>query len=142
MLRIFSIVVTVLALSLSLVACQTEPPTPALEVEDQDVQNNNTVTISHVTMDKVGWLIIHPATEGNGLDSSTHLSLTYLSGAGTYSDLDMRLAENITEERTLFAMLHSDDPLDQEFTFKPGGNEDMPIEVEGDVMVKSFVVSP
>jgi len=127
---------------LFLVACGAAAPSPSLEVYDQDVQGN-AVSIPKAAIDKAGWLVLHGATSEGKPDPASNLAVVRLGGPGEY--LNIKVPLYVLGERTIFAMLHYDNPVDGAFTFSTGKADDPPVTVEGNVLVKSFVargVSP
>ncbi len=111
--------------------------TPTVEVESQDV-TDYVVTISRIIIDKPGWVVLHPATSEGQPNTAVDLSRGHISIPGEYVDLQLPVIGTLTGERTIFAMLHYDDPFDGEFTFDPGNNEDVPVTVNGEIVVQSF----
>jgi hypothetical protein len=120
-------------------ACQRPPPFPSLEVLDQDIENN-TVTIRRISIDKPGWVILHPSTPAGEPDLDARLVRMHIN-PGEYKDISVPLLTTIAGERIIFAMLYYDDPTDEEFTFSPDGTDDPPVEVGGNVVVKSFAIT-
>lgn len=112
--------------------------TPVVEVESQDV-TDYVVTISRIVIDKPGWVVLHPATSEGQPDAAIDLSRGHISIPGEYVDLQLPIIGTLTGERTIFAMLHYDDPYDGEFTFDPGNNEDIPVTVNGEIVAQSFM---
>jgi len=110
---------------------------PALRVETQDL-TDGTMVISSLVMDRPGWLVIHPSTGAGEPDASRALTQVYMS-AGEYADVSVPLSE-VTGEMNVFAMLHYDQPADQSYTFQPGGSDDPPVMVEGNVVVQAVTL--
>ena len=133
----FASAVLIAACLLMLPACRQAALTPMLDIQDPDIEDD-TITVSF-TIDKAGWLVLYPATSGGEPDTSEVLKKSPLAVAGTYSD-DMTMPEAAITERTYFLVLYYDDPPDRKFTFTPGGDEDLPVEVNGEAVQGSFTV--
>lgn len=127
----------IVSLVITAAACQ-RTPLPSLEVLDQDTENNM-VTIHRISIDKPGWVILHPATPEGEPDLDARLLRIYIN-PGEYIGISAPLAITITGEQTIFAVLYYDDPADTEFTFSPDGTDDPPVEVGGNALVKPFKV--
>ena len=112
--------------------------TPAVSVSDQET-GGETITVESVAVDRPGWLVVHPAADG-GPDAATYLAAVSLD-PGRSTGLEVSLNRSLAEDRTLYAMLHYDDPDDGSFTFAPGRGDDPPVEVDGETVVESFRVT-
>jgi hypothetical protein len=123
-------------LSLALASCKSIP-SPSISVADQDAQNKH-ITISEVSTDKAGWVVVHHANAAGELDASTNLIVLKLSSSGQYTDLQVPVT--IVGDQTLFVRLYYDDPADGKFTYQPGNSEDPPVTVDGKEVVASFEV--
>jgi hypothetical protein len=104
-----------------------------IEIEGQDIEEG-TITFNF-TIDKPGWLVLHPATAQGEADTSTVLKKTQIKDAGKYTDIEMNTPEPTSEELTIVAVLYYDDPADGKFT-----NADPPVEVNGAVVEASFTI--
>lgn len=135
----FVSVVLIAACLLTLFACRQAALTPMIEIQEQDTEEG--VVILNVTIDKTGWLVLHPATSEGEPDTSEELTKTYFRSAGEFTDIEGRMPEAIGEESTYFMILYYDDPADGKFTFTPGGNADPLVEVDGEIAQDSFTVS-
>ena len=111
--------------------------TPSLSVTDQETSGER-VTVPSTAIDQTGWLVIHPDAEGGGPNGGVTLATMQLQ-PGLYADVSLRLDESITESQTVYAMLHYDDPMDDEFTFPENG--DPPVTKDGNPIVKPFDVT-
>ena len=109
--------------------------TPAVSASDQPT-DGETVTVGRVAVDRPGWLVVHPEADG-GPDATTYLAAAPLD-PGRHTDLRVTLNRPLEADRTLYAMLHYDDPADGNFTFAPGRGDDPPVAAGGETVVDSF----
>ena len=123
---------------LVLSACQTVLPTPLLEVVDQSTED--AVITFRVVIDKPGWLILHPTTSAGGPDTSAEIARAYLPEQGEYANIDMTVGSTVVSDTDVIAMLYYDDPIDEAFTFSAGGDDDLPVRVEDEVVMVSFTM--
>ena len=117
----------------------TEEPsvTPSLSVSDIETDNRN-VVIPSASIDRDGWVVIHPEAEGGGPNGQVTLAQKQLS-PGEYSDIELTLDTLLAGAQTVYAMLHYDDPPDGEFTFPQTG--DPAVTKDGNPIVKPFAVT-
>lgn len=111
-------------------------PTPSLEVSAQ--RGGSNVTIESASINRSGWLVIHPEGEGGGPEASVTLATKQLE-AGEYTDIKLSLEPGIEQNATLYAMLHYDEPQDGQFSFPQQG--DPGVQVDGNTVIKSFNVT-
>jgi len=111
--------------------------TPALSVTDQRT-DGSTVTVPGAAIDESGWLVVHPEADGGGPNGGVVLAKTQLA-PGMYADRRLTLSSSLSEDQTLYGMLHYDDPADGEFTFPEDG--DPPVTKDGSPVVKPFDVT-
>jgi len=123
---------------LVLSACQTVLPTPLLEVVDQSTEDS--VITFRVVIDKPGWLVLHPTTPAGGPDTSAEITRAYLPEQGGYASINMAVGSTVSSDTDVIAMLYYDDPVDEAFTFSPGGDDDPPVMVEDEVVTVSFTI--
>ena len=100
---------------------------PSVSVSDQQT-SGETVTVSSVTIDRAGWLVIHPVGDRGGPAAGTALGATQLQ-PGTSSNVTVQLDQPLSESQTLYAMLHYDIPDDGKFSFTPSPSDDPPVPV-------------
>lgn len=112
--------------------------TPAVSAPDQRT-GGETVTVGRVAIDRPGWLVVRPDADG-GPDAATYLAAVPLD-PGRRTDLRVALNRTPEADRTLYAMLHYDDPDDGNFTFAPGRGDDPPVTAGGERVVDSFRVT-
>ncbi|MFB6094929.1 MAG: plastocyanin/azurin family copper-binding protein, partial [Halodesulfurarchaeum sp.] len=108
----------------------------ALEVADQTI-SERTVSVPMAALDGEGWLVVHPEAAGGGPKGTVVLGKRVLE-SGSYEDLSLGIDVVTTDGRTLYAMLHYDDPTDGSFTFPESG--DPPVTKDGSPVVKPFSV--
>ncbi len=116
-------------------------PTGAIMVNDQSFENNM-LTISSVSLSQPGWVVIHRDNGAGGPVVPEIISVPKYISAESSTDVSIELkdGETIQDGETLWVMLHTDDG-DQTYEFD-GGDVDAPIvDANGNVVVKSFVVS-
>jgi len=133
----FASAALIAACLLMLPACRQSALTPMLDIQDLNTEDN-TISVSFA-IDKVGWLVLHPATAEGEPDTSEVLKKSPLAVAGTYSD-DMTMPDATSTDSTFFLVLYYDDPADKKFTFTPGNDADPPVEVDGETVQGSFTV--
>ena len=118
---------------------QTEAPTvevdepaviPAVVVLDQSIENGS-VTVSEVTSDGAGWLVIHAEAEGK---PGPVLGFTAVKG-GENLNVVVGIDETSATE-TLFAMLLTDEGEVGTWEFPDG--PDAPVKVDGNVVTPAF----
>jgi len=125
---------------------------PAVEVEGEVVQDSFTVpaappyiemtqnvsagttTIKGLTYQAGLVMVLRPATPEGEMDTSTTLKAWEIQYAGPFS-YTITTPATLDEGDILFAVLHYDDPDDNFFTYTQGGDEDLPIEVDGSIVV-------
>jgi uncharacterized surface protein with fasciclin (FAS1) repeats len=105
---------------------------PSVTVQDQAVENG-TVTIQTVVSDGPGWIVIH--VDDNGQPGEV-IGYTALSD-GENTDVSVEIDTGMATE-TLYAMLHTDDGEEGTYEFP---DADPPAEVDGQVVVQSFMVT-
>lgn len=110
--------------------------TPSITAEPQGT-DGDTVEIRDATIDRAGWVVIHPRAAGGGPDASTVLGATQID-SGENDNVDVQLDSELTENQSLYAMLHYDDPADGDFTFLSSG--DPPVQVNNSTVVQDFYV--
>ncbi|MBL7165568.1 MAG: hypothetical protein ISS55_03680 [Dehalococcoidales bacterium] len=136
MVKIILAVILILCLVLS--ACQTVLPTPLLELVDQSTED--AMITFRVVIDKPGWLVLRPTTAAGVPDTSAEIVRAYLPEQGEYASIDMAIGGAVVSDTDVIAMLYYDDPVDEAFTFSPGGDDDPPVSVEDEVVTVSFTM--
>ena len=95
--------------------------------EDQSSQGD-AVTVQEVVLPNGGFIAIHNQSElEDGAVQESVIGVSDDFGAGTYENVRVSLNfENISEDQTLVAMPHFDDPDDGQYTFKQDAAQDGP----------------
>lgn len=127
------LVVAVLAIALAPAAAQDDPPTPAVTVSDQLVFDGH-VVVDNVISPGLGWMVIH-ADNGDGAPGPVigwqHLHPGQNNNVRV--QIDTRMATP-----TLFAMLHEDTGVENEYEFGAVEGADGPVRVDGNVVTPPF----
>jgi hypothetical protein len=114
---------------------------PSVTVSDQTANPANEVVVDEAVSDGAGWIVIHEQNAA-GDEIAGVIGHAALSD-GTNTDVTVTLDRDVEDGETLYAMLHTDDPADGNYTFDGQADqpEDPPVESEGEVVVEPFVVS-
>lgn len=121
----------------------------SIDADSQPTQGEN-VTIRDATIDQDGWVVIHPEGDQFSPNGGEVYGKRYLE-AGSHENVTVNLSTTLLLNQSLFAMLHYDDPADEEFTFPNDPSEDPPVEqtqpfesgertFEGNVSVDHFYI--
>lgn len=132
-------VILIVACLFTLSACQVTI-TPMIEAPEQSTEDGK-VSIN-LAIDKVGWLVLHPATAEGEPDTSVVLSKTYLTAAGEWTDsssVEVTIPLTI-EERIIFARLYYDDPIDGKFEPSSDNSSDPTVTTVDGIVQDSFTV--
>jgi len=127
-----------LVLCLVLSACKTVVPSPLLELKGQGEEDGTIVF--RVAIDKPGWLVLHPASPAGEPETGSVLTRAYLSEAGEYASVNVKMGGAVVGDTGAVAALYYDDPADQNFDYVPGGEQDPPVTVEGEEVALSFTI--
>ena len=130
-------IVLIVACLFTLSACKVKI-TPKLEIPDQSMEDGE-ISIN-LAIDKVGWLVLHPATAAGQPDTSEALSTKYFTAAGEYNNIEATVPLLIGEERTIFAVLYYDDPIDRQFEPSSDNTSDPAVTNESGVLQVSFTL--
>lgn len=118
-------------------------PTGDLVVEDQMLENNM-LTISNVTMNESGWVVIHRDNEAGGPLVPEIISEPKMVAAGDAMDVmvELKAGVEVMDGETLWAMLHTDDGVIGTYEFNGTNGLDAPImDANDNIVTKSFKVS-
>lgn len=118
-------------------------PNGSLVVENQMLENNM-LTISDVSMSEAGWVVIHRDNGTGGPMVPEIISIPKMVDAGDAMDVMVTLkeGEEIEDGETLWAMLHTDDGVIGTYEFNGTNGFDGPImDDNGDIVTDSFMVS-
>ena len=109
--------------------------TNAVVAEDQSLGSNDTVTISSVTADGNGWLVIHAQADGK---PGTIVGFSPVQ-AGENNDVVVEIDSSSATE-TVYAMLHVDADTEGMFDF-PGGDDVPATDAAGNVVTPAFTIT-
>jgi hypothetical protein len=131
--RRFLPLLMVLAASLLVVpAVWGQEMTPSVTVSDQAIEDG-TVTIDTVVSDGPGWIVIH--IQEDGAPGAIIGQAPVSDGENTDVEVEIDVSQ-ATE--TLYAMLHEDTGEEGMYDFPDG---DPPVEVDGEVVLTSFMLT-
>lgn len=120
-----------------------EPDEASLTVSDQNVSDENTLTVESATFPNTGWLVVH--RDNGGMPSVPDIiSVPKLVEAGTTTDVEITLADGVTIEdgETLWVMMHTDDGESGSYEFDGNSGLDAPLlDENGAVITEEIVVS-
>ena len=105
----------------------------AVVVEDQVLSSDNTVTVSSVTADTNGWLVIHAQAEGN----PGPVIGTAPVSAGVNNAVVVEI-DPASATETLYAMLHVDAGIEGEYEFP--GDDGPATDADGNVVTPPFTI--
>lgn len=136
------------AVGLSFTACdnnnssgEDDTDIPAVEANTQGTSNGNQVTISNVVSPENGWIVIHRSNaEGNGPQVPEIIGKSMVE-AGVNTDVTIQLEEGVSNEETLWAMLHEDTGTLGEYEFDGENGLDLPVTLNDEIVMTSFMIS-
>lgn len=108
--------------------------TNAVEVEDQELGENDTVVVPSATSDGPGWVVIH--AEADGAPGPVIGFAAVSAGENTNVEVELD-PDGVTD--TLYAMLHIDAGTEGEYEFP--GDDGPARDADDNVVVKPFAVS-
>lgn len=117
-------------------------PTGSLVVENQMLENNM-LTISNVSMSNDGWVVIH-RDNGDWPVVPEIISVPQKVEAGESTDImvELKEGEEVADGEVLWAMLHTDDGVIGTYEFNGSSGLDAPIkDAANNIVTQSFVVS-
>jgi len=94
-----------------------------------------------IAIDATGWLVLRPTTTEGEVDTSIVLAKARFPVSGEYPPVEVELPVSIAIGSTIYALLYYDDPADRDFTYTVDGDEDLPVQVDGEDIVESLVVN-
>jgi hypothetical protein len=95
----------------------------------------------NLAIDKVGWLVLHPATAEGEWDTSVELDKTYFTAAGEYNNIRVTVPPLVGEDRNVIARLYYDDPMDRQFEPSNDNTSDPAVtDANGAIIEDSFTV--
>lgn len=111
--------------------------TPSVTVDDQVADPANQVVIAEVVSDGAGFIVIH---EADGDTFGAVIGFAPVTD-GANGPVTVSLDRDAENGETLYAMLHTDDPADGDYTFGDDPTTDGPVTVDGEVVAPTFTVT-
>jgi hypothetical protein len=98
-----------------------------MAMDNQMVTENNEVTFSSVNTLNDGWVVLYGENEDGTINEDEILGSGFVE-AGTWEDFTVAFDDPDFDYSgyTIYPRLFNDDPADGEFTYTPGGTEDLP----------------
>lgn len=116
------------------VLAQGSQVTAEVSVQDQS-GDGATVTVPAATISgSNGWVAIHQVEGGQ---PGPVVGAAYIP-EGSSQNVTVTLDQPLTSSQTLSAMIHTDDPADQLYTFPEDSSTDPPVTVNGQVVNQPF----
>lgn len=142
------LIIILAAVGLSFTACdnnnssgEDDTDIPSVEVNTQGTSNGNQVVISNVVSPENGWIVIHRSNAaGNGPQVPEIIGKTMVD-AGANSDVTIQLEEGVSNDETLWAMLHEDTGTMGEYEFDGQNGLDLPVTLNDEIVMTSFMIS-
>ena len=135
------------AVGLSFTACdnnssgEDDMDIPSVEVNTQGTSNGNQVIISNVVSPDNGWIVVHRSNaEGNGPQVPEIIGKAMVD-AGANADVTIQLEEGVSNDETLWAMLHEDTGSIGEYEFDGQNGLDLPVTLNDEIVMTSFMIS-
>lgn len=108
--------------------------TAEVSVQDQS-GDGTTVTVQEATISgSNGWVAIHLVEGGQ---PGPVVGAAYIP-EGTSQNVSVTLDQPLASSQTLSAMIHTDDPADQSYTFPEDNSTDSPVMADGQVVNQPF----
>ena len=141
------LLVIMLATVFTVTACddnaanQDEMTMPEIIVSDQGTMNGNMVTISNVTATQDGWIVIHRSANSGSGPMVPDIIGKAMVNEGENQNVTIQLTEGVSNDETLWAMLHIDDGTIGEYEFNGENGLDTPETFGQDIVMESFFLS-
>lgn len=114
---------------------------PDVSVDAQGTMNGNQVTVDDVTAPQDGWIVIHRSNETNdGPQVPDIIGKTQVS-EGENTNITIQLGEGVSNNETLWAMLHVDNGTIGEYEFDGQNGLDGPVIFESNIVMTSFTIT-
>lgn len=142
--------IMLVAVSTAFVACDdnatsgdTDQDTtiPEVQANTQGTMNGNQVTIAEVTAKQDGWIVIHRSNAINDGPMVPDIIGKTQVDAGVNNNVNIQLTEGVSNEETLWAMLHIDDGTIGEYEFDGQSGLDAPVIVQENIVMTSFEIA-
>lgn len=112
---------------------------PAVDVEDQTLDEPNILTVKTAVSNGPGWIVIH---EDNNGDIGGVVGQTLLT-QGSNLNIKVTINRPVAASERFYAMLHADAPADGNYTFDGQNGEDGPVlDMNNMVIAPSFIATP
>jgi hypothetical protein len=143
--------ITLLSSALLFAACEDDDddnvtpmspssPSPSLSVSDQ-IASRNSITVSEVTVDGPGWLVVHRDNGNNGPVVPAIISTPTALSSGSNSNVKVEIPNvPLSDGETIWVMVHTDDG-DGLYEFDTNQNTDGPVTVDGNILMSSIVIN-
>lgn len=114
-----------------------------LVVQDQALSESNTIIVETINLIEDGWVVVHAAAETGGPVVPEIISMPVYLEAGKHDNVEVSLLEsaNVEAGDTVYVMLHNDTGLDAVYEFDGMNGLDLPIVVDGAILVKPVVIT-
>ncbi|MCR9131045.1 MAG: hypothetical protein NXI08_00640 [bacterium] len=138
------------AMSMAFTACEDnstggnmeEPPvTTEVMASNQGTVGGNQVTIETVTAAQDGWIVIHRSNATNDGPQVPEIIGKTMVDAGENSNVMIQLEEGVSNQETLWAMLHIDTGTIGEYEFDGQNGFDVPVTVNENIVMSSFRIT-
>lgn len=135
------------ALTMSFMACDDSSTggdedayMSVVSVSNQGTMNGNQVTISEVMIEEDGWVVVHRSNASNNGPMVPDIIGKAWVEAGTSSDVTIQLEEGVSDDETLYAMLHEDTGTIGEYEFDGQNGFDNPVTYNEEIVLTSFTI--
>jgi hypothetical protein len=102
--------------------------------------SRNTINVSNLTVDQESWVVVHRDNGNNGPVVPEIISEPTLVSASSTNDVKVEITESISDGDKVWVMVHVDDG-DGSYEFDTDQTVDVPVTVEGDILMKSIEIS-
>ncbi len=113
----------------------------AVTAVNQGTSNGNQVVIAEVVSSVDGWVVIHRSNASNDGPQVPEIIGKAQVDAGVNTDVAIQLEESVSNEETLWAMLHEDTGVKGEYEFDGENGLDNPVVVNEMIVMTSFMIT-
>ena len=142
------IMIAALVLTIPFIACDESTTggddmgiVPSVSVSGQGTMNGNQVMITGVTAPQDGWIVIHRSNSTNDGPQVPDIIGKAQVSEGENANIALQLEEGVSNDETLWAMLHIDDGTIGEYEFDGQNGFDGPVIYEEQIVMTSFSIS-
>jgi hypothetical protein len=114
---------------------------PEVMVSDQGTMSGNQVVIEDVTAPQDGWIVIHRSNANNDGPMVPDIIGKAMVDEGENMNVAIQLEEGVSNDETLWAMLHMDDGTIGEYEFDGQNGLDGPVIYEDEIVMSSFDIN-